>query len=94
LVDNWAFVLLGLGLVFLMRRGHGAMRCCGGGHGGHDSGTSKHEHSGDKASRDPEENVIELREDEYTVLLDNDGALPRNRRANSGGKNQHHRSSA
>lgn len=87
-------ILLGLGLMFLISRGHGGMGCCGGGHGDHHSGTSKDEHSGGKAYRDLEEDVIELREDEYTLLPDNEGELPRDRRGDSGGKNEPHRSSA
>jgi len=88
------FILLGVGLMFLMSRGHGGMGCCGGGHGDHRSGTSKDEHSGGKAYRDLEENIIDLREDEYTLLPDKDGELSRNRRGNSGRKNEPHRSSA
>ncbi|MFQ5846909.1 MAG: DUF2933 domain-containing protein [Candidatus Methylomirabilales bacterium] len=36
--SNWVWILLGIGLVWFMFRGHGGMGCCGGGghsHGGH-----------------------------------------------------------
>jgi hypothetical protein len=62
------FILLGLGVVFLMFHGHGGMGCCGGGHSDHRSGTSEHEHSSTAESRDLQKDVIDLREDEYTII--------------------------
>ena len=82
------FIVLGLGVVFMMSRGHGRMGCCGGGHGDHDSKTSEPIHSGDRASRDTGKDVIDLREDEYTILtpkhqelLPREGAGPREAKA-------------
>jgi len=63
----WPIVLI-LGVVFLMSRGRGGMGCCGGGHGDHHSGTSEHEHSSGRESREAQKDVIDLREDEYTVI--------------------------
>ena len=62
------FIVLGLGVMFLMSRGRGGMGCCGGGHGDHNSKTSEQDHSDERASRDLKKDVIDLREDEYTVL--------------------------
>jgi hypothetical protein len=62
------FIVFGLGMMFLMSRGRGGMGCCGGGHGDHHSGTSEHEHSSGSESRDLHKDVIDLREDEYTII--------------------------
>jgi hypothetical protein len=65
-MDYLWFVFLGLGVMFLMSRGRGGMGCCGGGHGDHHSENTEHDHSNDRAPRDPRKDVIDLREDEYT----------------------------
>jgi hypothetical protein len=62
------FIVLGLGVMFLMSRGHGGMGCCGGGHGDHRSGTSEHEHSGGRESRSLQKDVIDHREDQSTIM--------------------------
>lgn len=62
------FILLGIGFVFLMSRGHGGMGCCGGGHGNHRSETPDRRPTAPKAPAKPEDDVIDLREDEYTVI--------------------------
>jgi hypothetical protein len=80
-MDYLWFVFLGLGVMFLMSRGRGGMGCCGGGHGDHHPENSEHDPSNDRAPRNPQKDVIDLREDEYTVitpkrqgLLPNEGA--------------------
>jgi hypothetical protein len=72
------FIALALGVMFLMSRGRGGMGCCGGGHGDHGdhrSGTSEHEHSSGRESRDLQKDVIDLREDEYTIITPKHQAL-------------------
>lgn len=32
LTNNWVWILVGIGLVWFMSRGHAGMGCCGGGH--------------------------------------------------------------
>ncbi len=32
LADNWLWILVGIGFVWFMFRGHAGMGCCGGGH--------------------------------------------------------------
>ncbi len=61
-------------LIFFRRGGVG---CCGGhgGHGAHESERYQDVHSG-KSSHDSMENVIDLREDEYTILPSEDDKLP------------------
>ena len=61
-------IVLGLGVIFMMSRGRGGMGCCGGGHGDHGSDTPERDRSKERVPRDPKEDVIDLREDEYTVL--------------------------
>jgi hypothetical protein len=78
IMDYMWFVFLSLGVMFLMYRGRGGMGCCGGGHGDHHSETSEHDHSSNRASRDPKKDVIDLREDEYTIITPKrQGVLPR-----------------
>lgn len=45
LANNWVWILVGIGFVWFMSRGHAGMGCCG---GGHSHGTSKEnpEHKG------------------------------------------------
>jgi hypothetical protein len=69
------FIVLGLGVLFLMSRGRGGMGCCGGSHGDHHSGISEHEHSSGRESRDLQKDVIDLREDEYTIITPKHRAL-------------------
>ncbi len=33
ITDNWVWILLGIGFVWFLSRGHAGMGCCGGGHG-------------------------------------------------------------
>jgi hypothetical protein len=58
-------ILLGL-FVYLMFSRKGGMGCCGG-HGGHDSEQNRKVNRG-RSSHGDMGNVIDLREDEYTVL--------------------------
>ena len=58
-------ILLGL-FVYLMFSRKGGMGCCGG-HGGHDSEQNRKVNRG-RSSNGDMGNVIDLREDEYTVL--------------------------
>jgi hypothetical protein len=62
------FIVFGLGMMFLMSRGRGGMGCCGGGHGDHHSGKSEHEHYSGRESRNLQRDVIDLREDQYTIM--------------------------
>jgi hypothetical protein len=62
------FLVLGLGVVFLMSHGRGRLSCCGGGHDDHHSGTSENEHSSGREPGDLEKDVIDLRDDEYTII--------------------------
>jgi hypothetical protein len=45
LASNWVWILVGIGLIWFMSRGHAGMGCCG---GGHSHGTPKEspEHEG------------------------------------------------
>jgi hypothetical protein len=81
------FIVLGLGVMFLMSRGRGGMGCCGGGHGDHHSGTSEHDHSSGRESRDLQKDVIDLREDEYTIITPKHQALPPSEGAEARGVN-------
>jgi hypothetical protein len=38
LASNWVWILVGIGLIWFMSRGHAGMGCCG---GGHSHGTGK-----------------------------------------------------
>lgn len=58
-------------LIFFRR---GGMGCCGG-HGAHESERYRDVHRG-KSSHDHLEDVIDLREDEYTILPSEDDKLP------------------
>ncbi len=62
--------------LFFFRRG--GMGCCGS-HNGHESERSQDKHSG-KLSQDRPDNVIDLREDEYTVLPSKEDTFPRGQR--------------
>jgi hypothetical protein len=62
LIEYLWFIVLGLGVMFLMSRRHGGMGCCGGGHGDHHSGTSEHD------PRSLQKDVIDLREDQYAIM--------------------------
>ena len=66
------FILLGLGVLFLMSRGRGAMGCCGGGHGNDHSESPDYKHTAHKSSAESKDNVIDLREDEYAVITTKD----------------------
>lgn len=44
ITQNWVWILVGIGLVWFMSRGHAGMGCCGGGHS----------HGGDKESPEQE----------------------------------------
>jgi hypothetical protein len=70
------FIALGLGVVYLMFRNRGGMGCWGVGHGDHHSGTSEHNYSSDRASGDPSKDVIDLREDQYTIIAPKNERLP------------------
>ena len=86
-MDYLWFVFLGLGVMFLLYRGRGGMGCCGGGQGDHHSETSEHEHSLDRASRDPKNDVIDLREDEYTIITSkHQGLIPNEGAGHTEGK--------
>jgi hypothetical protein len=52
------------------------MGCCAGGHGDHHSENSEHEHSRDRVSRDAKNDVIDLRDDEYTIMTPEHQGLP------------------
>ena len=86
-------ILLGIGLMYVMSRGHGGMGCCGGGHDDHQPKGHQDIHSGN-SSDDPSPKVIDLRDDEYTVLSNEDEDLLRNRRGDPVEENRLHRSSA
>jgi hypothetical protein len=86
-------ILLGIGLMYVMSRGHGGMGCCGGGHGDHQPKGHEDMHSAN-SSLDRTPDVIDLRDDEYTVLSDEDEDLLRKRRGNSVEENRLHSSSA
>ena len=58
-------ILIGL-FVYLMFSRKGGMGCCGG-HGGHDSDQNRKVNTGSLSHEDMG-NVIDLREDEYTLL--------------------------
>jgi hypothetical protein len=73
-------IVLGLGVMFLMSCGRGGMGCRGGWHGDHHSETSEHDHSKGRASRDATKDVIDLREDEYTIITPKQDRLPRKQR--------------
>jgi hypothetical protein len=62
------FIVLGLGAMFLMSRGHGGMGCCGGNHGDHHAGTSEHDRPSGRESRSPQKDLIDLRKDEYAIM--------------------------
>jgi hypothetical protein len=64
------FIAVFVYLIFFRRGGVG---CCGG-HGAHESARYQDVHSG-KSSHDSMENVIDLREDEYTILPSEDDKL-------------------
>ena len=71
------FLLLGIGLMFLMSRGHGGMGCCGGRHGNHHSQTQDDKHTHPKGFAEPKDNdVIDLREDEYELITNRDDSPP------------------
>ena len=79
-IMEWlTYLLLGLGLVFLMSRGRGGMGCCGGGHGNNHSGSSERMRPGEKESAEAKRNVIDLRKDEYRVITATDGRPSLNR---------------
>ena len=78
-------ILLVVGFMMIMNRGHGGMGCCGGGHGDHKPKGNNDKFSGD-SSFDPTRQVIDLREDEYAVLSDQGEDFPRIRGGNSGKK--------
>jgi hypothetical protein len=65
------FIAVFVYLIFFRRGGVG---CCGG-HGAHESERYQDVHSG-KSSHDRMEDVIDLREDEYTILPSEDDKLP------------------
>jgi hypothetical protein len=68
LIEYLWFIVLGLGVMFLMSRRHGGMGCCGGGHGDHHSGNSEHDHPSGRESRSLQKDVIDLREDQYAIM--------------------------
>jgi hypothetical protein len=80
-VEYLWLVVLGLGVMLLVSRGHGGMGCCGGAHGDHHSGNSEHDHSSSRESRSPQKNVIDLREDEYTIITPKHQGLSPSERA-------------
>ncbi len=53
--------------IYLIFARKGGVGCCGG-HGSHESRPHQDSHSGWKSSHHRQEDVIDLREDEYTVL--------------------------
>jgi hypothetical protein len=75
-MDYLRFIVLGLGVMLLLSRGHGGMGCCGGGHGDHHSRKSEHDHSGGQESRSPQKDVIDLREGDYTIITPKHQGLP------------------
>ena len=75
-MDYLWFIVLGLGVMLLLSRGHGGMGCCGGGHGDHHSEKSEHEHSSGRESRSPQKDVIDLREGDYTIITPKQKRLP------------------
>ena len=62
-------ILAGL-FVYLMFSRKGGMGCCGGHgtHGGHDSDQNRTVKTGSSSHHEDMGNVIDLREDEYTIL--------------------------
>lgn len=71
------FPLLILGVfmyLIFFRRGGGmsGMGCCGS-HGAHDSHKGRDMDTTDQASRKPQDQVIDLREGDYTILTPKDG---------------------
>ena len=64
--------------VYLIFFRKGGIGCCGS-HGGHESERPQDKHSG-RSSHEHMDNVIDLREDEYTILPSKDDKLPRGRR--------------
>jgi hypothetical protein len=65
-MQNLIPIILVIFFVYLIFARKGGMGCCGG-HGAHDSQRSKDEPSG-KSPNSRMENVIDLGQDEYTVL--------------------------
>jgi hypothetical protein len=59
-------ILIGLFAYFMFSR-KGGMGCCGG-HGGHDSDQNRKVKTGSSSHHEDMGNVIDLREDEYTIL--------------------------
>jgi hypothetical protein len=59
-------------LIFFRR---GGMSCCGS-HGTHDSGRGQDIDTTDKASHKSQDNVIDLREGDYTILTPKDNKRP------------------
>ena len=68
-------LFIGLFAYLMFSRRGGGMGCCGG-HGAHDSERHQDVQPQQKSLHDPEGNVIDLREDEYTVLPSKDHKLP------------------
>jgi hypothetical protein len=69
-------IFIGLFAYLMFSRKGGGMGCCGG-HGNHDSERHPDVQSPpQKSIHNREQNVIDLREDEYTVLPSKDHKLP------------------
>lgn len=78
-------VLLAIGLIAIMVRGHGGMGCCGAGN--HKQRPKKDEEKSFRAPPfNPALQVIDLRKDEYTVLSDKGENYARTRKGYLGRK--------
>lgn len=76
LISIFIFALL-MYLLFFRRGSMGSMGCCGG-HGGHDKDHDLRRGPSIRPIDNTQDNVIDLSEDEYTVLPLKEGKSPQN----------------